>query len=154
MISTLPKEMVFPPQDREDVAKGRRAALSPSGYYCDFRWHDYTLSVDDGDGVGELSFGEHGAIVDCRHFEKSDGPYGGMSVAAFRRRFGGIVERLVPQDVFDRYLAALNTGTEGIFVGADKGGKSMLRAWPGNEDGRLQDLRLLYLTRERGDVFP
>lgn len=110
--SSLEHELTF-------SSKEYRVTIFPCGFDYNFRWHDYTLHVDDKNGIGELSFGRHRAIVDCKHHEHDTGHHGSMSVKQFKERFQKIIIALVPREIYIEYLSALDMGKEGIFKEAD-----------------------------------
>ncbi len=109
------------------------------GFSSNFRWHDYVLHVDDGKGIGEMSFNQYCGIVDYRYFEHN-GCYGTINLSKFKERFQEVIKKLVPKSIYQKYISAMDMGQEGIFPLSDD--KETLK-----ELFSLDDLKLSYLER-------
>ncbi len=124
MASTLEKELDFEYKTKE--GKKYLISLSRSDIISEFRWHDYCLSIGNKEEMGELIFGKFGAIVDCRYYNHKEGIYGNISVRKFKEKFQDIIKEVFSEEIYEKYLIAMDMGVEGIKKGADIDNKNLL----------------------------
>lgn len=116
----------------KDESKKQLVQLIPVGAFLNNNegkeyFANYELNVREGDEEANVDFGEYKAIINCiyRNNQKGRSRCCSMSIKEFSDRFLSIVKKLVPKDIYNKYLKTLEMGKEGIFR-KESGGRAWL----------------------------